>query len=153
MSGHDTDAHSCEGARQEAMPLRALRVRVRPDRVEVTVAVSSKRYEETDGALIREALHYAPTLGQHACRNNVGPVFAAVMEQTSTPHLLEHLIIDAQTRAAKDASRVFTGTTQWSAENESVANVAFSYEDDLVALDALTRSLGFLNKVLIRLRG
>ena len=75
------------------------------------------------------------------------------MKRTSTPHLLEHLVIDAQTRAAKDASRVFTGTTQWSAENELVANVAFSYEDDLVALDALTRSLEFLNRALIKLRG
>lgn len=153
MSEHGADRFSCEGARQAVLPLRALRVRVRPDRVEAAIAVSSKRYEETDEALIQEALRHAPTLGQHACRNSVGPVFAAVMGRTSTPHLLEHLVIDAQTRQAEDASRVFTGTTQWSAEDELVANVAFSYEDDLVALDALTRSLGFLNDALIRLRG
>ncbi len=153
MTECNIEPSSCEGAHHAVLPLRALRVRVRPDRVEVSVAVAAKRYEETDEALIQAALHYAPTLGQHACRNNVGPMFASVMKRTSTPHLLEHLVIDAQTRAAKDADRVFTGTTQWSAENELVANVAFSYEDDLVALDALTRSLEFLNRALIQLRG
>lgn len=142
-----------EGACSEELPLRALRVRVRPDRVEVEVAVAAGRYAQTDSDLIMECLGRVPTLGQHACRNSVGPVFASVMRNTSTPHLLEHLIIDAQTRAAKDPNRVFTGTTQWSAGDDLVAHVAFSYEDDLVALDALNRSLAFLNGVLIGQRG
>lgn len=142
-----------EGACSEELPLRALRVRVRPDRVEVEVAVAAGRYAQTDSDLIAECLGRVPTLGQHACRNSVGPVFASVMRDTSTPHLLEHLIIDAQTRAAKDPNRVFTGTTQWSAGDDLVAHVAFSYEDDLVALDALNQSLAFLNGVLIRQRG
>ena len=117
------------------------------------MAVAAGRYAQTDSNLIAECLGRVPTLGQHACRNSVGPVFASVMRNTSTPHLLEHLIIDAQTRAAKDPNRVFTGTTQWSAGDDLVAHVAFSYEDDLVALDALNRSLAFLNGVLIRQRG
>lgn len=146
-------SRSNEGACSEELPLRALRVRVRPDRVEVEVAVAAERYAQTDSDLIAECLGRVPTLGQHACRNSVGPVFASVMRNTSTPHLLEHLIIDAQTRAAKDPNRVFTGTTQWSAGDDLVAHVAFSYEDDLVALDALNRSLAFLNGVLIRQRG
>ncbi len=144
---------SNEGACSEELPLRALRVRVRPDRVEVEVAVAAGRYAQTDSELIAECMRCVPTLGQHACRNSVGPVFASVMRNTSTPHLLEHLIIDAQTRAAKDPNRVFTGTTQWSAGDDLVAHVAFSYEDDLVALDALNQSLTFLNGVLIRQRG
>ena len=144
---------SNEGACPEELPLRALRVRVRPDRVEVEVAVAAGRYAQTNSDLIMECLGRVPTLGQHACRNSVGPVFASVMRNTSTPHLLEHLIIDAQTRAAKDPNRVFTGTTQWSAGDDLVAHVAFSYEDDLVALDALNRSLAFLNGVLIGQRG
>lgn len=142
-----------EGVCSEELPLRALRVRVRPDRVEVEVAVAARRYAQTDSELIAKCMRRVPTLGQHACRNSVGPVFASVMRNTSTPHLLEHLIIDAQTRAAKDPNRVFTGTTQWSAGDDLVAHVAFSYEDDLVALDALNRSLAFLNGVLIRQRG
>lgn len=144
---------SSEGACSGELPLRALRVRVRPDRVEVEVAVAARRYAQTDPELITECLRRVPTLGQHACRNGVGPVFASVMRSTSTPHLLEHLIIDAQTRAAKDPDRVFTGTTQWSAGDGLMAQVVFSYEDDLVALDALNRSLAFLNGVLIEQRG
>lgn len=144
---------SSEGACSGELPLRVLRVRVRPDRVEVEVAVAARRYAQTDPELITECLRRAPTLGRHACRNSVGPVFASVMKSTSTPHLLEHLIIDAQTRAAKDPDRVFTGTTQWSAEDALIAQIAFSYEDDLVALDALNRSLAFLNGVLIEQRG
>lgn len=144
---------SSEGACSGELPLRALRVRVRPDRVEVEVAVAARRYAQTDPELITECLRRAPTLGRHACRNSVGPVFASVMKSTSTPHLLEHLIIDAQTRAAKDPDRVFTGITQWSAGDGLIAQVAFSYEDDLVALDALNRSLAFLNGVLIEQRG
>ena len=115
--------------------------------------MAAERYAQTDSKLIAECLGHVPTLGQHACRNSVGPVFATVMRSTSTPHLLEHLIIDAQTRAAKDPNRVFTGTTQWSAGDGLIAHVAFSYEDDLVALDALNRSLSFLNGVLIDQRG
>lgn len=143
---------SNEGVCSDELPLRALRVRVRPDRVEVEVAVAARRYAQTDSRLIAECLGHVPTLGQHACRNSVGPVFASVMKSTSTPHLLEHLIIDAQTRAAKDPDRVFTGTTQWSAGDGLIAQIAFSYEDDLVALDALNRSLAFLNGVLIEQR-
>ena len=144
---------SSEGACSGELPLRALRVRVRPDRVEVEVAVAARRYAQTDPELITECLHRAPTLGQHACRNSVGPVFASVMKSTSTPHHLEHLIIETQTRAANDPDRVFTGTTQWSAGDALIAQIAFSYEDDLVALDALNRSLAFLNGVLIEQRG
>ena len=145
-------SRSSEGVCSGELPLRALRVRVRPDRVEVEIVVAAECYAQTD-KLIAECLGHVPTLGQHACRNSVGPVFAAVMRSTSTPHLLEHLVIDAQTRAAKDPNRVFTGTTQWSAGDGLIAHVAFSYEDDLVALDALNRSLSFLNGVLIDQRG
>ena len=43
-----------EGACSEELPLRALRVRVRPDRVEVEVAVAAGRYAQTDSDLIME---------------------------------------------------------------------------------------------------
>ena len=144
---------SNEGVCSDELPLRAIHVKVRPDRVEVEVRVADARYAATDGLLVQRCLRAYPTLGKHACRNEVGPVFAAVMGNTSTPHLLEHLVIEAQTRAARDASRVFTGTTEWSARDASVARVAFSYEDDLVALNAFNQALLFLNHALIELRG
>ena len=128
-------------------------VRVRPGRIELSVRVASQRYVCTTPRLIECCLQQAPTLGMHACRNGVGPTFSYVMRSTSVPHLLEHLVIDAQTRAANDPSRVFTGTTQWSAENPLVANIVVSYEDDLVALRSVKESLAFLNEALAEVLG
>ncbi len=134
-------------------PLQAEAVRVRPGRIEVTVRVASRNYLQTNEALVQRCLQHAPTLAQHACRNQVGPLFGAVMYNTSTPHLLEHLVVDTQTRAARNASVVFTGTTQFSSEDPLLANLALSYEDDLVALRALKESLEFLNCALLEQRG
>lgn len=113
--------------------------------------VSDARYAYTDAALIARCLEVYPSLERHACRNGSGPTFAAVMERTSTPHLLEHLVIDAQTRMARDAQRVFTGTTQW--EDALRAVVAVSFEDDLSALRAFGQQLAFLNGMLVSCRG
>ncbi len=134
-------------------PLTIERVRVRPGRIELAVRVASQRYVHTTPQLIEHCLQQVPTLGMHACRNGVGPTFAAVMRSTSVPHLLEHLVIDAQTRAAHDASRVFAGTTQWSADDSLLANVSVSYEDDLAALRAVKESLAFLNAALVEVLG
>ncbi len=134
-------------------PIAIESLRVRPGRIELTVKVASQRYANTTPQLIERCLQHAPTLGMHACRNGVGPTFGAVMNSTSVPHLLEHLMVDAQTRAAQSPQRVFTGTTQWSAESPLVANIAVSYEDDLAALRALKESMAFLNGALRELLG
>lgn len=132
----------------EAEPLTAENIKVRADRIEVMVRVADVSYLRTDAALATACTQRFPSLLQHACRNGEGPTFAAVIDHTSTPHLLEHLIVDAQTRATVDPQRVFTATTQFTAEDELRAKVSFSYEDDLVALRALTQSLDFLNSLL-----
>lgn len=132
----------------EAEPLTAEDIKVRADRIEVMVRVADARYLSTDATLADACTQRFPSLLQHACRNGEGPTFAAVIDHTSTPHLLEHLIVDAQTRVAADVQRVFTATTQFTAEDELRAKVSFSYEDDLVALRALTQSLDFLNSIL-----
>ncbi len=134
-------------------PIAIESLRVRPGRIELTVKVASQRYANTTPQLIERCLQHAPTLGMHACRNGVGPTFGAVMNSTSVPHLLEHLMVDAQTRAAQSPQRVFAGTTQWSAESPLVANIAVSYEDDLAALRALKESMAFLNGALRELLG
>ena len=134
-------------------PLTVQSLRVRPGRIELSVRVASQRYAQTTPQLIERCLQHAPTLGMHACRNGVGPTFGAVMNSTSVPHLLEHLVVDAQARASQSPQRVFTGTTQWSAEDPLMANVAVSYEDDLAALRALKESLAFLNSALEELDG
>ena len=45
-------SRSSEGVCSGELPLRALRVRVRPDRVEVEIVVAAERYAQTDSKLI-----------------------------------------------------------------------------------------------------
>lgn len=129
-------------------------MRVCADRIELGVRIAHQRYCFSDEQLIDCCLTRYPTLGAHTCRNEVGPTFGCVMYNTSTPHVLEHLILDIQTKAAHDDQRIFTGTTQWDAQAEETlqALVAVSYEDDVVALAALREALAFLNKALLTLR-
>lgn len=130
-------------------PLVVEHIRVRPDRIETRIRVLAEEYAYTNKALMNQVLRSYPSLGMHACRNHKGRFFADVMEHTSVPHLLEHMVVDGQTRRAKDEQRVFTGATQWSVEDSLVAQVTFSYEDDLVALEVLNDCVTFLNKLLV----
>ena len=96
------------------------RLSVLPDRIEAEVRVLDPAYRTTSPELIAQVLVQFPTIPFHTCRNEAGPTFSAVMENTSLPHLLEHLVIDIQTRAHAEredeaTDPVFTGTTQWSA--------------------------------------
>lgn len=148
MTAHEADAdRGGEGA--TAAPLRVEHIRVRSDRIEVQVRVTSEKFAYTDESLMERVLARYPSLAMHACRNHKGHLFADVMNRTSIPHLLEHLVVDGQTRRAKDPDRIFTGTTQWSAEDPLLATVSLSFEDDLVALEVLNRSVDFLNQLLL----
>ena len=122
------------------------RLSVLPDRIEAEVRVLDPAYRTTSPELIAQVLVRFPTVRYHACRNETGPTFSAVMENTSLPHLLEHLVIDIQTRAHADP--VFTGTTQWSATMSDVAIVRVSFYDDLIALGAFKQALHFINQEL-----
>lgn len=53
---------------------------------------------ETTPQQVQQLLECYPDLPHHACVNDEGPTFAAVMDHTSTAHLLEHLIISQQLR-------------------------------------------------------
>lgn len=125
---------------------------VLPDRIEALVRIDDARYRMTTPDLIAKVVELFPTVPYHACRNEVGPTFGAVMEKTSVPHLLEHLVIDIQTHQhAEDKCRTddqiaFTGTTQWSAEDPALAQVRVSFLDDLVALGAFKEALQVINR-------
>ena len=113
-------------------------------------------------------LAVVPTLAQHACVNERGTVFAAVMDCTPLPHLLEHLVVDLQVRAesgqwftlpgaAAEAppsmvgathDRPIVGTSEWLDEVAGIARIDVSFADDLVALRAVRDSVAFLNKLL-----
>ena len=129
------------------------RLSVLPDRIEAEVRVLDPAYRTTSPELIAQVLVRFPTVRYHACRNETGPTFSAVMENTSLPHLLEHLVIDIQTRAHAEredeaTDPVFTGTTQWSATMSDVAIERVSFYDDLIALGAFKQALHFINQEL-----
>ena len=129
------------------------RLSVLPDRIEAEVRVLDPAYCTTSPELIAQVLVQFPTVPFHTCRNEAGPTFSAVMENTSLPHLLEHLVIDIQTRAHAEredeaTDPVFTGTTQWSATMRDVAIVRVSFSDDLIALGAFKQALHFINQEL-----
>lgn len=129
------------------------RLSVLPDRIEAEVRVLDPAYRTTSPELIAQVLVQFPTIPFHTCRNEAGPTFSAVMENTSLPHLLEHLVIDIQTRAHAEredeaTDPVFTGTTQWSATMRDVAIVCVSFYDDLIALGAFKQALHFINQEL-----
>jgi len=117
------------------------------------VRVLDPAYRTTSPELIAQVLIQFPTIPFHTCRNEAGPTFSAVMENTSLPHLLEHLVIDIQTRAHAEredeaTDPVFTGTTQWSVTMRDVAIVRVSFYDDLIALGAFKQALHFINQEL-----
>ena len=129
---------------------------VLPDRIEAFVRIEDACYRATSPELIERVVQQFPTIAYHTCRNQFGPTFASVMRCTSIPHLLEHLVIDIQTHQHAEKSAggtsaeqaTFTGTTQWSAEDPSVAIVRVSFLDDLIALGAFKKALHFINQTL-----
>lgn len=133
-------------------PLSIERLIVREDRIvcEVTVAPTAPR--TTSPQLIARVRAEHPHLPLHACVNEEGDTFAAVMDHTSLPHLLEHLVIDLQAREAQTTCgghAVFVGTTEWLDEFAGRARVEVSFTDDLVALRAFRDAIAFLNNTVV----
>ena len=115
----------------------------------------------TTSALIDVCLEDFPLLPLHACRNQKGTTFAAVMRNTSVPHMLEHLIVYLQVKAEDARQRsvqggevganniVITGSTQWSLEDDLLAQVTVSFADDIVALAACKEALTYVNRAFL----
>ena len=138
-------------------------------RIGCDVALAPHVPRTTDLALAARVCAAFPNLPRHACVNDEGDTFAAVMDHTSLPHLLEHLVIDFQTRAAvrrgdgaeagsaaayADAGAaldaVFVGTTEWTDEAAGRARIEVSFLDDLVALRAFRDAIAFLGDAMVR---
>lgn len=108
-------------------PLRLDAAIVYPDRIELSVLVAHPCFAFSSKPLIDALAQTHPYLLEHACKNERGATFAAVAATTSTPHVLEHLIIDNQIHAlaqtpsltSTDSTRsnnhdtILVGTTQW----------------------------------------
>lgn len=132
----------------EPDPIRVVAINIARGRLRARISVAPA-FRHTDAALAQAVLAVHPSLAHHACKNAEGPHFDDVIDHTSTPHLLEHLIIDAQLRdASTPLDRTFTGWTQWSDEANGIADVEVSFASDMVAMRALDHSVATLNRML-----
>lgn len=138
-----------QGLRPFDRPVQVRMITVKTGRIVCDVAVPNKRYRYTTPGLAAFAEGQYPDLPHHACKNAVGPTFGYVMETTTTPHLLEHVAISLQTRAATGDDASFTGTTEWTDEEKGEARIQLSFHDDLEALRAFNEATRFVNMAVI----
>ena len=128
------------------------RITVKKDRVVCDIKITAKDKRYTNPELIKTVLQQYPHLANHTCKNKKGTSFAAVMEQTSLPHLLEHMVIEAQvfsdSHAEKQSDTLFVGTSAWLDEKEGTARVEVSFMDDIQALRAFREASQILNNAL-----
>lgn len=132
-----------------AVPLSIERLIVRADRLVCEVAVALTVPRSTSPELLARVCAEHPHLPLHACVNEEGDTFAEVMDHTSLPHLLEHLVIDMQAQATSDTSALFVGTSEWIDEGAGRARIEVSFTDDLVALRAFRDAIAFLNNTVV----
>ena len=157
----------CADGGASAAPIRVERMEVRRGHLVCQVAFDNAP-RVTSPQLMSRVLAEVPTLARHACVNERGTTFAAVMDCTPLPHLLEHLVVDLQVRAeagqwltlpgvAAEApphvagaasDHPIVGTSEWLDEAAGIARIDVSFADDLVALRAIRDSVAFLNKLL-----
>ena len=109
------------------------------------IVVADGRHRYTTPRLAAFARDRYPDLPYHACVNDAGSLFGDVIERTSTPHLLEHIAISEQARAAEAPEDRFLGTTEWTGEDVGEARVTISFRDDLEALRAFNNATRFVN--------
>ena len=100
MLGNSALAAPVQAEHAQPDPVQVRSITVRPGRLSCLVVVPDERHRFTTPKLAAFVQGCYPELVHHACVNGVGPTFGAVMEHTSTPHLLEHLAISLQARAA-----------------------------------------------------
>lgn len=124
---------------------------VRTGRLVCDVEVAEPRFRRTTPKLAAFCEGSFPDLPHHACVNDAGPAFGDVIEDTSVPHLLEHLVISGQVRASEAGAvaATFIGTTEWLDEAAGVARIEVGFHDDLVALRAFNEAVKFLNTAVI----
>ena len=132
-------------------PLAVEAVTVQTDRLVLEVALAPSTPRSMDPQLAARLDAMRPSLKAHACVNGVGPSFGHVMDSTSIPHVLEHLILDEQVRASTaPATAPFSGMTLWLDEEAGRAHIEVSYFDDLTALEAVQTAAACLNDLLRR---
>lgn len=113
------------------------RVSIERDRMAVLVRVPEGPGARLSAEAAVQLARARPTLVRHSCLNAEGAPFGDILDRTSLPHVLEHLIIDFQAEMNDRSAKTFVGTTEWLNEREGLARVEVNFTDDLIALAAL----------------
>ena len=96
--------------------VRVSRVVVKADRMVCDVQLSPACPRVSSPLLISALLQAHPQLAEHACKNERGTTFGAVMNRTPLIHVLEHVAIDCmvQKESAKTTSSdtLFVGNSR-----------------------------------------
>ena len=132
-------------------PIEVREIVVRTGRLVCEVAIPDARFRRTTPKLAAFVTGHYPDLPHQACVIVVGRTFGDVIESTSVPHLLEHLVISEQVRNDRggSTSTTFIGTTEWTDEEAGEARVEIGFRDDIDALRALNDMTRFLNMAVI----
>ena len=138
---------------QEMWALRVEHINVYRDRIAAMVCLSDERFAFTSEKIIEECLKYCSNLLSHTCVNDFGKTFGAVAVETSTPHLLEHMIIEEESsqevEMATQAVITYVGKTSWTDRENLKACIELNYANDLQTLKALRRASERLNAILL----
>ena len=133
----------------EGQPIQVRALTVRTGRIVAEIAIPDERFRTTTPKLAAFAEGQYPDLPHHACVNDVGFAFGDVIESTSVPHLLEHLVISLQVREKAIGDATFIGTTEWVDEDAGEARIEFGFKDDMVALRAFNEATRFVNTAVL----
>lgn len=125
-----------------AHPLEIRRVKVRRGTLDLEVACDLDALHVTP-AQAERILQLLPNLAHHVCVNDAGnETFGTELVGTELPHLLEHVIIELQGKAARNGAS-FTGHTSWLEELDETASDGYAlmrtsvtFKNDFVALTA-----------------
>lgn len=120
---------------------------VRADRIVVDL-LCDPASPSTTPDLAARARALRPNLARHACINEKGQTFGAVMDRTPIPHLFEHLVIDVLVETSGEESDVFVGTSEWVDRAAGTARVEVSFVDDLEALAAIKQALCLFKRIM-----
>lgn len=133
----------------QGAPIRLVSVAVKRGRLVCELVIPDERRRFSTPRLASYVETNYPDIARHACVNESGRQFGAVMQSTSIAHLLEHIAIDEQVHDSENDDALFVGTTEWLDEQAGRARIQLSFRDDLSALEAFNKALQFLNIAVI----
>ncbi len=129
--------------------IRIERVVVGPERVEASVRMGPQVPLRTSAVpgLVDIVVEALPGIVRHRCECGSARGVVAELADTEIPHLLEHVALEIM--ALSGSPRSLAGSTSWdfSADGRGVFRVALEYDDDLVALAALTEAARIVQKL------